>query len=158
VQRVASAPESGLRTLYEQILRAWNSRDAAAMAALFEDQGHMIGFDGSQVDGRPAIEAHLGPIFVSHPTATYVAKIRGVRPLAATVAVLRAMAGMVPPGKDALNPALNTVHTLVATRKGSAWLASVFQSTPAAWHGRPQDTAALVEELSDVLRRGLTAR
>jgi uncharacterized protein (TIGR02246 family) len=150
--------EPDIRALYERILQAWNHRDGAAMAATFEDQGHMIGFDGSQVDGRRAIEAHLGPIFGNHPTATYVAKIRGVRPLAPTVAVLRAVAGMVPPGKDALNPALNTVHTLVATRQGSAWLASAFQSTPAAWHGRPQDTAALVEELSDVLRRGLTVR
>ena len=158
MQRVAEAPESGLRALYERIIQAWNRRDAAAMAALFEDQGHMIGFDGSQVDGRRAIEAHLGPIFAGHPTATYVAKVRGVRSLAPTVAVLRAMAGMVPPGKHALNPALNTVHTLVALQQSHGWLASVFQSTPAAWHGRPQDVAALVEELSDVLRRGLTVR
>jgi uncharacterized protein (TIGR02246 family) len=85
--------EPGIRALYERILQAWNRRDAAAMAALFEDQGHMIGFDGSQVDGRCAIEGHLGPIFASHPTATYVAKVRGVRPLASTVAVLRAVAG-----------------------------------------------------------------
>jgi uncharacterized protein (TIGR02246 family) len=153
------APETGpIRKLYEQILIAWNQRDAAAMAACFEQNGNLVGFDGSQVDSRVAIEAHLRPIFASHPTPSYVAKMREIRMLRADLGILRAVAGMVPPGSNEINPALNTVQTLVAIRNGDDWRAALFQSTPAAWHGRPQESAALTEELRDVLRSGLICR
>ena len=152
----SSAPDHAMRRLYEQILLAWNQRDAAAMAACFADDGNMIGFDGSQVDSGRAIEDHLRPIFADHPTAAYVAKVREARRLGPDVGILRAVAGMVPPGSDDLKPELNTVHTLVAVQGADGWRAALFQSTPAAWHGRPQDSAALVEELRAVLRRGLT--
>ena len=144
-----------IRTLYEKILRAWNQRDAAAMAAPFEENGNIIGFDGSQVDSRQAIEDHLRPIFADHPTAAYVAKVREVRLIGFGVGVLRAVAGMVPPGKDDLKPELNTIHTLVAVERADGWRAALFQSTPAAWHGRPEDSEALLEELRAVLRNGL---
>lgn len=144
--------------LYEQILFAWNQRDAAAMAALFEEDANLVGFDGSQVDSRGAIEEHLRPIFAEHPTAAYVAKVREIRMLGPAVGILRAVAGMVPPGAGDLNPALNTIQTLVATQHAEGWRAALFQSTPAAWHGRPQDSAALTEELRDVMRRGFTCR
>ena len=147
-----------IRQLYEQILRAWNQRDAAAMAACFEDDGNIVGFDGSQADSRSAIEEHLRPIFADHPTAAYVAIVREVRLLGSEAGLLRAVAGMVPPGSDDLKPAMNTIHTLVASRHGKGWRAALFQSTPAAWHGRPDDSAALTEELRAVLRLGRTCQ
>jgi hypothetical protein len=64
---------------------------------------------------------------------------------------------MIPPGSGDINPALNTIHTLVAVQNRDGWRAALFQSTPAAWHGRSQESAALTEELRDVMRRGLTA-
>jgi uncharacterized protein (TIGR02246 family) len=99
----------------------------------------------------------LRPIFADHPTAAYVTKVREIRMLGRDVGLLRAVAGMIPPGSDDINPALNTIHTLVAVQNADGWRAALFQSTPAAWHGRPQDSAALTEELRDVMRRGLTA-
>jgi len=104
---VSSADTGPIRNLYERILIAWNQRDAAAMAACFEDDGNLVGFDGSQVASRVAVEAHLRPIFASHPTPPYVAKVREIRMLRADVGILRAFAGMVPPGSSAINPALN---------------------------------------------------
>ncbi len=145
-----------IRRLYEQILIAWNQQDAAAMAAQFDEDGNLVGFDGSQADSRAAIEDHLRPIFADHPTAAYVAKVREIRMLGRDTRILRAVAGMIPPGSDDINPALNTIHTLVAVENADGWRAALFQSTPAAWHGRPQDSAALTEELRDVMRRGLT--
>jgi uncharacterized protein (TIGR02246 family) len=147
-----------IRRLYEQILIAWNQQDAAAMAAQFEEDANLVGFDGSQADSRAAIEDHLRPIFVDHPTAAYVAKVREIRMLGSNVGILRANVGMIPPGSDDINPALNTIQTLVAVQNADGWRAALFQSTPAAWHGRPQDSAALTEELRDVMRRGLTCR
>src|SRR5215213_8499480 len=86
-----------IRRLYEQILIAWNQQDALAMAAQFEENGNLIGFDGSQADSRTAIEDHLRPIFADHPTATYVAKVREIRMLGRNVGVLRSVVGMIPP-------------------------------------------------------------
>ncbi len=147
-----------IRRLYEQILIAWNEQDAADMAARFEEDGNLVGFDGTQADSRAAIENHLRPIFADHPTAAYVAKVREIRRLGRDVGILRAVVGMVPPGSDDINPAGNTIQTLVAVANADGWRVALFQSTPAAWHGRPQDSAALTEELRDVMRRGLTCR
>ena len=147
-----------IRRLYEQILIAWNQQDAPAMAAQFEEDGNLVGYDGSQADSRAAIEDHLRPIFADHPTAAYVAKVREIRMLGRDVGLLRAVVGMIPPNSDDINPAGNTIQTLVAVQNAHGWQAALFQSTPAAWHGRPQDSAELTEELRDVMRRGLTCR
>ena len=147
-----------IRLLYEQILIAWNQQDAAAMAACFEEEGNIVGFDGSQADSRAAIEDHLRPIFADHPTAAYVAIVREIRMLGCDVGLLRAVVGMIPPNSDDVNPAGNTIQTLVAIQNADGWQAALFQSTPAAWHGRPQDSADLTEELRDVMRHGLTCR
>jgi uncharacterized protein (TIGR02246 family) len=146
-----------IRRLYEQILSAWNQQDAPAMAAHFEEDANLVGFDGSQVDSRAVIEEHLRTIFADHPTAAYVAKVREIRTLGSNVGILRAVLGMIPPSSNDINPAVNTIQTLVAVEGADGWQAALFQSTPAAWHGRPQDSAALTEELRDVMRRGLTA-
>jgi uncharacterized protein (TIGR02246 family) len=147
-----------IRRLYEGILIAWNQRDAAAMAAHFEKDGNLVGYDGSQADSRAAIEDHLRPIFADHPTAAYVAKVREIQILSRDVGILRAVVGMIPPNSDDVNPAGNTIQTLVAVQNADGWQATLFQSTPAAWHGRPQDSAALTGELREVMRRGLTCQ
>jgi uncharacterized protein (TIGR02246 family) len=146
------------RALYADILRRWNERDAAGFAALFVRQGNIVGFDGSQVDGQAEIEAHLSQVFGDHETAAYVGKVREVRLLTPEAVLLRAVAGMVPPNQSDLNPGLNTVHTLVATKQRDRWRAELFQSTPAAFHGRPEATEAFTAELrrelkADPLRR-----
>src|SRR5215213_2622569 len=147
-----------IRRLYEQILIAWNQQDAPAMAASFKEDGNLVSFDGTQADSRADIEDHLRPIFTDHPTAAYVAKVREIRMLSSNVGILRAVVGMIPPGSNDINPAGNTIQTLVAVQNADGWQAARFQSTPAAWHGRPQDSAALTEELRDVMRRGLTCQ
>jgi uncharacterized protein (TIGR02246 family) len=141
----------GLATLYFALLDRWNARDAAGLAALFTEQGELVGFDGSEINGREAIESHLAPIFASHPTPAYFAKIRHTRSLCADIALLRALAGMLPDGANDLNPALNAVHTVVATQREGKWLIELFQNTPAAWHGRPHDVEALTQELRVLL-------
>ena len=145
-------PDSGPARLYRDLLDAWNRRDAAGMAALFTHDGSLVGFDGSQIDGGPkAVESHLTPIFSSHATPAYVGKLREVRELAPGVALVRAVTGMIPEGRRELNAALNTIHTLVAVEAGGTWRAAMFQSTPAAFHGRPDLSHALTEELRTLL-------
>ncbi len=139
--------EGEIEGLYGRLLDAWNRRDAAGMARLFAEQGSMVGFDGSPVDGRAEIEQHLAPIFADHPTARYVAKVREVRGLGPDTALLRAVAGMVPPGKDELNPAVNAVQSLLCAHHEGVWRVELFQNTPAAFHGRPEAVQALTDEL-----------
>lgn len=143
--------EAPIATLYRQLLDSWNRRDAEGFAALFEDDGNSIGFDGSPMNGRDEIAATLGQIFADHITATYVAKIRGIRHLAPDVALLRAVVGMVPPGQSELNPAVNAMQTVVAVKHGEEWRIALLQSTPAQFHGRPELSDALTQELRQLL-------
>jgi uncharacterized protein (TIGR02246 family) len=151
-----TADDTNIYRLYESLLTNWNRRDAEGMARLFGERGSLVGFDGSQADGAAGIEAHLQPIFADHPTAAFVARVREVRQIGRGVALLRAVAGMVPPGKDDVNPAVNAVQSLVAVSHGSHWEVALFQSTPAAWHGRPDLSERLTEELRGVVQRGAT--
>jgi uncharacterized protein (TIGR02246 family) len=70
-----------------------------------------------------------------------------VQPLASGVAMLRAVAGMIPHGEQDLKPELNAIQTLVAVKRDDAWRAAMFQNTPAAFHGRPEDAKKLTDEL-----------
>ena len=63
------------------------------------------------------------------------------------VAVLQAVAGLVPVGKAELNPSTDALQRLVAVRRGGAWRIALFQNTPAQFHGRPEVAKALHDEL-----------
>jgi uncharacterized protein (TIGR02246 family) len=147
-----SSVSNEVHALYQQLLDAWNNRSACAMAEQFTEEGEMIGFDGSQSIGRDEIFSHLKPIFEDHPTAAFVSKVKGVRFLGPDIAILRAIAGMVPPGQSDLEPKLNTHHTLVAVNNEGKWRIQLFQNTPAQFHGRPE----LVEQMTEELRQLLT--
>jgi uncharacterized protein (TIGR02246 family) len=144
-------PDSAVRALYRQLLDRWDRRDALGMAALFAEDGCIVGFDGSAIDGRVAIEAHLRPIFAHHPTPTYIAKMREVRVLAPDVVLLRAVAGMVPRDKYELNPDLNAIQSLIAREQNDGWRIELFQNTPAAFHGQPELSQRLTDELRALL-------
>ena len=147
-----TAPEENeVRALYEHLLASWNQRDARAFAALFQEDGECIGFDGSQLIGRAEIAEMLHQIFTDSLTAPYIGKIKAVRFVGATVAVVRAIVGMVPPGKEDLEPMLNAVQTLVATRTEGTWQIVLFQNTPAQLHGRPELVQQMTEELRQLL-------
>lgn len=144
-----SLDEAKVRALYRQMLDGWNKRSATEIAALYTDESHVVGFDGSQMNGRVEIQSTMSQIFADHQTAAYVGKIREVRFLSPEVAILRAVAGMVPPGKSDINPAVNTLQTLVAAKQDGAWRIALYQNTPAQFHGRPD----LVEQLTDELQQ-----
>lgn len=140
-----------IQTLYKALIDAWNQRDAKRMAALFSEQGAQIGFDGSSAVGKAEILAHLEPIFQDHPTAPFVTKIKSVRLLDNNVAILHAIAGMVPPGKTDIEPTVNAQQTLVAVKKNDFWEIELFQNTPAQFHGRPELVEQMTEELRQLL-------
>lgn len=140
-----------ITALYQELLNGWNRRSADDFGAAFATDGNMVGFDGSQVDGRSEVIAHLRQIFADHPTPAYVGKVREVRFLAPGVALLRAVAGMVPRDQTDLHPGLNAIQSLVATKVDGVWRIALFHTTPAAFHGRPDLSEKLTEELQAVL-------
>ena len=144
--------DAQIQALYSSFLDGWNRRSGAAVAACFADDGDIIGFDGTHHRGRLSIAADLRAVFGSHQTPAYVAVVRSVRPVTDGVAVLIANAGMIPAGANDLDPDLHTVHTLVAVDEGRGrWRISLFQATPAAWHGHEHLREELTEELRGLL-------
>ena len=138
--------------LYTDLLGAWNAADAAAMARNFADDGEVIGFDGSILTGRAAVEAEMRRVFADHRTGQYIGIVREIVPLSPDVAVVRAVAGVVPAGAADVRPELNSGQRLTAVRRGGAWRIALYHNTPAQFHGRPE----MVESLTDELRRART--
>lgn len=143
------ADRTAVRALYVDLLDAWNSADAEGFAAQFMDDGEVIGFDGSILTSRGEIETEMRRIFTDHKTGTYVGIVREVILLADDVAMLRAVAGVVPAGSSELKQELNSVQRLTAVRRDGRWRAVLYHNTPALFHGRPE----LVERMTDELRQ-----
>jgi uncharacterized protein (TIGR02246 family) len=147
---VTDEKEVGL--LYQELLKGWNKRRACEMTDLFTEDGNLVGFDGSQINGRSEARSVLSQIFADHQTAAYMGIVKEVRLLSPDVAILRAVAGMVPPGQSDINPEVNAVQTLVSVKQQNKWSIALFQNTPAAFHGRPELSERLTEELRQALR------
>jgi uncharacterized protein (TIGR02246 family) len=144
--------EKEVSLLYQELLKRWNKRRASEMTDLFTEDGNLVGFDGSQINGRSEARSVLSQIFANHQTAAYLGIVKEVRLLSPDVAILRAVAGMVPPGESDINPEVNAVQTLVAVKQQNNWIIALFQNTPAAFHGRPELSERLTEELRQALR------
>jgi uncharacterized protein (TIGR02246 family) len=140
------------RELYAQLLETWDKRNARDFALLFASDGNLVGFDGTQVNGQLEVGAHLTEVFSHHQTPRYVSIVREVRLLANDVTLLRANTGLVPAGKDDIEPDLNAVQSMVAVQKAGSWKVALFHNTPAAFHQRPELVKQLTEELRAKLR------
>jgi uncharacterized protein (TIGR02246 family) len=138
---------SDVEVLYRRLLDCWDRRDAVGYGELFDDDGGLVGFDGSTVESSASIVEHLRSIFEDHQPATYVARVREIRQLTPDVVLLRSVVGMVPPDGDDINPDVNAVQSLVAVQREGRWRIAHFQNTPAAYHGRPEAAEALTSEL-----------
>ena len=146
-QPPTTATEFPIYDLYRQLLEGWNNQDAHAFAATFAEDGNCVGYDGSLMNGLAEIEMTLSGIFANHKTAAYIAKVREIRFLSPQVAILRAVVGMIPPGKTELNPERNAIQSLVANFADNQWRIALFQNTPARFDGRPELSEALTQEL-----------
>lgn len=146
--------ESEVSAVYHILLSAWNRRSASDFAALFEKSGVVIGFDGSQMNGPAEIESELERIFRDHATASYLGKVKSVRFLSPEVAIVRAIAGMRQAEEEDINPAVNTIQSLVVVKVEENWRIALYQNTPAQFHDRPDLSAELTEELRRLLKNG----
>ena len=142
--------ESDVQALYDQLIAAWNDHDGAAMAKPFAEDGVVIGFDGSVSSGRQTIGTEMSNIFADHETGRYAVKVQSIRPLGPQAMILRAIAGLVPPGQTAIRSETNSHQTVVAEEQQGQWKIVLFQNTPAQFHGRPELVDEMTRELQAV--------
>lgn len=142
--------ENDVRALYDQLIAAWNDHEGEAMAKPFAEDGVIIGFDGSISSGRETIGAEMSTIFADHKTARYAVKVESVRLLGPQAMILRAIAGLVPPGQTSINSETNSYQTLIAEEQQGQWRIVLFQNTAAQFHGRPQLVEDMTRELQAV--------
>ncbi|MEP7169865.1 MAG: SgcJ/EcaC family oxidoreductase [Bacteroidota bacterium] len=153
-EHAIQSDEEIIRLLYKNLLESWNSNNATGFAELFMPDGNCIGFDGSQMNGRREINDTIAKIFTNHKVASYVGIVREVRLLGPAVFLLRAVAGMVPPGKTKINPEVNAIQTLIILKEQEQFRIALLQNTPAAFHEQPELREALTEELQEVFDGG----
>jgi uncharacterized protein (TIGR02246 family) len=142
--------ETAVLELYHRLLEAWNERDAHQFAHLFSGTAHVIGFDGSQMYGQAQVESELKNIFSSHQTGRYIAKVRDIRHLDSHCLLLSSVAGMIPANSIGIDPSKNAIQSLIAVKNNGAWYIELFQNTPAQFHGRPELSESLVNELKEL--------
>ncbi len=138
-----------IENIYIQLLDYWNQRNAEGMASLFSENGNVVGFDGSQMNQQTEIKSELEKVFESHKTSKYIWKIREIRFLNDSTAILRSVVGMIPPGSDDINADVNAIQSLIVVLESESWKIELFQNTPAKFDGRPE----LAEKLTNELRQ-----
>ena len=121
------------------------------MVNRFTEDGNVIEFDGSQMNGRSEIATQIQEVFAHHETASYVSIVREVGFLSTEAVLVRAVVGMVPPGQADINPAVNAIQSLYRKTSGSM-AGSTIQNTPAAFHRRSELSRQLTEELRQLLK------
>ncbi|HET9110337.1 MAG TPA: SgcJ/EcaC family oxidoreductase [Ktedonobacterales bacterium] len=154
MQRHSGGPtddEAAVCALYDRLTRAWNDRDARAFAACFIEDGYIVGYDGTIVDGRDEIAYHIGDIFAHHQTPAYITKVKKVLFVNAETAVVRGIVGMPSLTTGTINPVLNAIQSLTAHWREGTWHVAIFQNTPAQLHGRPDLVDDMTRELQGIL-------
>jgi uncharacterized protein (TIGR02246 family) len=149
--RPRTPDEEDVHDLYYRLILSWNQRDAHGFATLFAKQGVAVGFDGSEMPGQKEIKESLTKIFHDHSTGTYVTKVRDMKSVSNDVVMLRAVAGIVPPGAYEIDPSLNAVQTMVAVRAIEGWCIVLYQNTPARLDGRPGAVENMTRELREMI-------
>jgi uncharacterized protein (TIGR02246 family) len=148
----STADETAICALYQQMMEGWNAACGYAFASPFEENGDLVGFDGTYIKGRQEIalfHQHLFDMFLKG--SRLVGKVRSVRFLTSDIAVMHAIGGTVMAGQTDLDPERNSVQTLVAVKRNGKWSLAAFQNTRATYIGRPDESQKLTEELQALL-------
>jgi uncharacterized protein (TIGR02246 family) len=148
----ATDDKAAIRSLYQQLMDGWNAASGYAFAAPFEEDGDLVGFDGTHIKGRQEIASfhqHLFDMFLKG--SRLIGKVRSMRFLTSNVAVMQAVGGTVMAEQSDLEPERNSVQTLVAVKRNGKWSLAAFQNTRATYMGRLEESQKLTEELRALL-------
>jgi uncharacterized protein (TIGR02246 family) len=108
----------------------WNQGSGAALAAVFTEDGDLVGFDGTHFKGRQEIAPFHQQLFDKWLKGSrLVGHVKDVRFLSPDVALMHAVGGTVMRGKSEPVPERDSIQTLVATRQDGEWHLAAFQNT-----------------------------
>ena len=126
-----STEAAAVRDVYRQLMDAWNRGSGAEFAAVFTVDGHLVGFDGTHLEGRQEIASFQQELFDKWLQGSrLVGQVTDVRLLGPDTAVLHAVGGTVLRGKRAPAPERDSIMTLVVTRQAEGdWRLAAFQNT-----------------------------
>jgi uncharacterized protein (TIGR02246 family) len=125
-----STDEEFVRGLYQQFTDAWDQGDGAALAAVFTDDGDLVGFDGTHLHGRSVIEKFQQNLFDKYLKGTRLTgAVTDVRFLDSSTALVHAIGGTIKKNKMKPTRARDSIQTLVATRASDGWRLAAFQNT-----------------------------
>jgi hypothetical protein len=87
-----------------------------------------------------------------HKTAIYYSLIRDIKMINDNVFMLRANVGMVQPGKSSIEPSKNAIQIMIGRWNNESGEIMLFQNTPAQFHGRPELSEKLTQELNALVK------
>ena len=125
-----SADEAAVRALYQQMMDGWNQGSGDAFAAVFTEDGDLVGFDGTHLKGREEIAPFHQQLFDKWLKGSrLVGQVKDVRFLSPDAALMHAVGGTVMRGKSEPSPERDSIQTLVAIRQGGdQWRLAAFQN------------------------------
>jgi uncharacterized protein (TIGR02246 family) len=122
--------ESKLQNLLQRVLAAWERGDGRALAAEFADDGDIVFFEGSCLQGRPQIEAVMQHLFETTLRDTrYLAQVKALRFVTPEVALMQTLGGVVFPEETIIPVERCSVQTFVIVRIRGTWSVASFQNT-----------------------------
>lgn len=138
---------AGLEKSAEDFVVAFNKKDAAAIAALFTEDGEMCDLNGEDLtSGRDEIKAHYEEIFADDDAPSMAVEVDSVRLVAPNLAIEDGTVHLTPPGDDA--PPRSTDYTAVLLKSESgAWQIASTRSLRDA-----TDAAGQLADLEKVLK------
>lgn len=105
----------GLQKAAADFVVAYNNKDAAALTALFTENGEMTDIDGEDIiSGRAEIKAHYDEVFASADAPQAAVEVASVRLVTPNVAVEDGTFHLDPPGDD--TPARSSTYTAVLVK------------------------------------------
>jgi uncharacterized protein (TIGR02246 family) len=101
--------ENEARAWYARLIKGWNDHDGSAMAEPFAEDGVIIGWDSEL---RSAVDRHRDVGHLRRPqNGRYAVKVYSVRSPGPQAVILRATAGLGPPGQTAIRSETNSHQT-----------------------------------------------
>ncbi|MCY2962501.1 MAG: SgcJ/EcaC family oxidoreductase [Planctomycetota bacterium] len=124
-----TADNEAITKVIDEFEKAYNDRDAKAIAALFTPEAQIIDEDGTTVQGREAIEKVFADLFEANPEAVIATDVSDLKYIGSNLAIETGRTTLIPsPGDTAILNDYSVVH--VKSREGK-WLMALARDTPA---------------------------
>lgn len=128
VQAALAAQEAAIRGKVDQFVKAYNAKDAQAVAELFLKQAFLVDEDDNVVQGRENIEAIFADLFAENPDTGVEVNVESIRFITSSLAVELGSTTTVPPaGVAPESGRYSCVHVL----QNGDWKMGVIRDIPA---------------------------